>query len=74
MRNGAIFAGVSIGLGFLLMAPLAMLFDAMGWGLFHTWGLLHGSFSIAWPLLALLVGGSIRCAHWLVSGRPYSVT
>jgi hypothetical protein len=30
-----------------------MLFDAMNWPLFHTWGLAHGSFLFAWPLLTL---------------------
>jgi hypothetical protein len=42
----------SIVLGFFLMFPLGKLFDAMDWPLFHTWGLAHGSFVLAWPLLA----------------------
>jgi hypothetical protein len=37
--------------GFLLMIPLGMLFDAMNWPLFHSWGLAHGSFLLAWPAL-----------------------
>ena len=41
----------SVVLGFFLMIPLAMIFDAMDWPLFHGWGLAHGSFIIAWPLL-----------------------
>jgi len=41
--------------GFLLMFPLAGLFDAMNWPLFHSWGLAHGSFMIAWPMLSLIV-------------------
>lgn len=46
--------------GFLLMFPLGALFDHMNWPVFHGWGLAHGSFVIAWPLLTalLLVLGS----------------
>jgi len=50
---------VSIVGGFFLMVPLAMLFDAMNWPLFHTWGLAHGSFLIAWPVLTLASLGMI---------------
>jgi hypothetical protein len=49
----ALICFASIVLGFLFMAPLGMLFDAMNWQLFHTWGLAHGSFLFAWPLLTL---------------------
>ncbi|MGD1106720.1 MAG: hypothetical protein ABR865_06715 [Terracidiphilus sp.] len=45
---------VSIVLGFVLMIPLGLLFDAMNWPLFHTWGLAHGSFVLAWPALAII--------------------
>jgi hypothetical protein len=45
------------------MIPLAMLFDAMNWPLFHTWALAHGAFLFAWPLLALLSYG----VFWAVS-------
>lgn len=41
-------------LGFFLMVPLARLFDAMNWPVFNTWGLAHGSFVFAWPLLAYI--------------------
>jgi len=44
----------SVVLGFLLMIPLGILFTAMNWPLFHTWGLVHGSFIFAWPWLAAL--------------------
>jgi len=55
MRNATTVGWlVSIVFGFLLMIPLAMLFDAMDWPLFHSWGLVHGSFIIAWPLLTLI--------------------
>lgn len=47
----------SIVLGFLLMAPLATLFEAMNWPVFHRWGLAHGSFIIAWPVLTLIAYG-----------------
>jgi hypothetical protein len=33
----AIQAVLSIVLGFFLMAPLAMLFEAMRWAMFHGW-------------------------------------
>jgi hypothetical protein len=61
MRNATTVGWlVSIVFGFLLMIPLAMLFDAMNWPLFHSWGLAHGSFIIAWPLLTLICFGIIR--------------
>jgi hypothetical protein len=41
-----------VAIGFVLMFPLGMLFDDMP--LFHTWGLAHGSFILAWPVLTLL--------------------
>jgi hypothetical protein len=51
---------VSVIIGFFLMAPLGMLFDRMNWPLFHTWGLVHGSFIFAWPILTLMSFGVIR--------------
>jgi hypothetical protein len=59
MRHGGI-AFAALVLGFFLMAPLGMLFDRMEWPLFHTWGLAHGSFLFAWPLLTLLSFGTIE--------------
>ncbi|MBS1802195.1 MAG: hypothetical protein JST28_02450 [Acidobacteria bacterium] len=59
----------SIVLGFLLMIPLSMLFDAMNWPLFHTWGLAHGSFILAWPMLTILSFG-ILWAAWLAKRNP----
>lgn len=50
----------SIVLGFVLMVPLGLLFDAMNWPLFHTWGLAHGSFIIAWPMLAFVSFGLLQ--------------
>jgi hypothetical protein len=61
MRNTTTIGWLaSIILGFFLMIPLAMLFDAMNWPLFHSWGLAHGSFIIAWPLLTLTSFAVIR--------------
>jgi hypothetical protein len=51
---------VSIVIGFFLIAHLARVSNAMEWGLFTGWGLAHGSFIIAWPLLTLASYGAIR--------------
>jgi hypothetical protein len=45
---------IAIVLGFFLMLPLAHIFDAKNWAVFNTWGLAHGSFIFAWPMLAYL--------------------
>jgi hypothetical protein len=37
--------------GFLFMWLLGAAFDRMAWPVFNSWGLAHGSFLIAWPLL-----------------------
>lgn len=55
-------AGIAIVLGFFLMIPLGWLFNTMEWPLFHSWGLAHGSFIFAWPLLTLLSFGVIKGA------------
>jgi hypothetical protein len=41
-------------LGFVLMSPLGLLFEQMHWPEFHSSGLMHGSFLIAWPALSLV--------------------
>ena len=51
---------ISIVLGFALMFPLGWLFGVMNWSVFHSWGLIHGSFIVAWPLLTLISWGLIR--------------
>lgn len=38
--------------GFVLMIPLGALFDFMNWPVFHSWGLTHESFLIAWATLS----------------------
>jgi uncharacterized membrane protein len=53
-------AFISIVLGFLLMIPLGWIFGEMNWPTFHGWGLLHGSFIIAWPILAVSVYLALR--------------
>ena len=45
---------VSLVIGFVLMWPVGWLFGQMGWPMFHGWGLAHGAFVIAWPVLSLL--------------------
>jgi len=57
----------SIVAGFFLMFPLGMVFDAMNWPLFHSWGLAHGSFVLAWPILTLAT-----FAIWYASIRKRS--
>lgn len=41
-------------LGCLSLAPLGMLFDHEGWAVFHSWGLGHGSFIVALPILTVM--------------------
>ena len=41
--------------GFVLMYPLAAIFDHMNWPLFNGWAIGHGTFVIAWPVLTLVV-------------------
>jgi hypothetical protein len=43
---------LSIVVGFVLMWPLGWLFGVMNWPVFHSWGLAHGSFVLAWPMLS----------------------
>ena len=50
-------------LGFLAMVPLAAVFTTMDWPAFNGWGLAHGSFVIAWPLMSL-------CSYWLCGYLP----
>ena len=59
---------ISIVLGFALMFPLGWLFGIMNWPVFHSWGLVHGSFIVAWPLLTLISLGFIRRAVALKVG------
>jgi hypothetical protein len=36
------------------MWPLGWLFGVMDWPVFHSWGLIHGSFVLAWAGLTIL--------------------
>ena len=51
---------ISFVLGFALMWPLGWIFDVMHWPIFHSWGLVHGSFIVAWPALT---GISFLCIY-----------
>jgi len=56
---------ISIILGFALMFPLGWVYGVRNWPVFHSWGLVHGAFMIAWPLLTLVSWGVIRGARSL---------
>ena len=60
----AIQAVLSIVLGFFLMGPLAGLFEAMRWPMFHGWALAHGTFLIAWPVLTVLSFVVLSLVPW----------
>jgi hypothetical protein len=55
---------LSIVLGFFLMGPLAGLFEAMRWPMFHGWALAHGSFVIAWPALTIVSFVALSLIPW----------
>lgn len=59
---------LAITAGFILMFPLGALFTSINWPIFHGWGLVHGSFLIAWPFLTWLV---LRLGSWLEKIRAY---
>jgi hypothetical protein len=56
-----IFAAILF--GFLAMLPLSALFTTMEWPVFNGWGLAHGSFIVAWPVLSL-------CGYWVSGYLP----
>jgi hypothetical protein len=63
--------------GFILMFPLGAFFDAINGDLFHSWGLAHGSFLIAWPGLGLVTFLLLVRVPWFGhpsghAGRPHS--
>ena len=41
-------------LGFIALFPLIIISNAMEWMLFTGWGMSHGGFIIAWPVLSLV--------------------
>ena len=60
LKSGCVQFIVSTACGFLLVFPLGLLFDKMNWPFFHSWGLAHGSFVLAWPMMTLLSFGVFR--------------
>ncbi len=68
MRTGPLIA-LSIPIGFISMWPLGALFEAMHWPVFHGWGLAHGAFVVAWPLLSILVFAIMRLTSQYCRGR-----
>jgi hypothetical protein len=54
MRTALLWS-LAVVAGFFLMWPLGLLFERQHWGVFHPWGLAHGSFLIAWPLFGYVV-------------------
>jgi hypothetical protein len=44
-------ACLSLAIGFVLMYPLGMLFDALNLPFLNTWALAHATFIVAWPIL-----------------------
>jgi hypothetical protein len=69
MKSGVLTGLCAVVLGFLLMVPLARLFDAMNWAVFNTWGLAHGAFVFAWPMLAYLSFYLLRIMIPTLRGR-----
>jgi hypothetical protein len=68
MRRG-LFTAVSVVAGFFFMWPVGWLFGAMSWPVFHSWGLVHGSFVIAWPVLSLLAFAVLETARKVLLGK-----
>ena len=52
-------AALSVVGGVILLWPLGVIFSALGWPYFHTWGLMHGSFVAAWPVMSMLLFAAI---------------
>jgi hypothetical protein len=44
---------IAIVAGFLLMWPLGQAYAALSLPTFHLWGLMHGTFVAAWPVLSI---------------------
>ena len=64
---------LSIVAGFLLMMPLAELFDFMEWPNFNTWAMMHGNFGAAWPALAMFSFAVLGHLKWLYRFRDATV-
>ena len=59
----------AVALGFVLMIPLGILYDVMGWPTFHSWGLGSGGFFAAWPALFLAAFGLLALIPWFRGPR-----
>jgi hypothetical protein len=57
---------IAVVIGFLAMFPIGTVFDQQNWPVFHSWGLAHGAFTIAWPLFSYV---AYRVLSFLVSDR-----
>jgi hypothetical protein len=52
-------------IGLLGLLPVGDLFDRMGWPIFHSWGLGHGSFILVTSWIGLLVYWALGMVPWL---------
>ena len=57
----------SIGLGLLLLVPLGGLYGVLGLPVYHSWGLLHGSFTTAIPALVAASYVALGLIPWFGS-------
>ena len=65
MRDVPIYVYLAtVVIGFLLMLPLGMLFDALHWPVFNTWALAHAPFMLAWPALSWISFTILRDAWY----------
>lgn len=49
----------------LALFPVATLFDRMNWPVFDSWGLAHGSFLVAVPVMACPIYVVLGSVPWL---------
>ena len=45
---------VAVVVGFFAMITVTVVFDRQQWPVFHSWGMAHGAFLVAWPFLSFL--------------------
>lgn len=60
---------ISIVIGFFLMIPLGLLFDALNLPVFNSWALFHVSFMFTWPTLSWICF-RIVSRVWLERFKP----
>jgi hypothetical protein len=66
-------SGVALVLGIVALFPIGVLFDAMGWPLFHSWALAHGSFFVAIPVAAVVAYAVLGVTPWFKRRRNGAV-